>query len=171
MSVIYEHENPGRGEMTRHAQVSGCGQYRYQLWRRWSEGADGVIWVMLNPSTADALKDDPTIRKCIGFTKRWGYGAIWVVNLFGFRATKPSGLLEADDAIGPENPKALDLVMQCKGPVVAAWGANLPRFHVAHRVAVNKRLRAIGAKCLGTSKDGYPRHPLMLPYDTELEDL
>lgn len=79
--------------MDKGAIISECGKYRYQLWRIWDDTKPKVLFIMHNPSTADANEDDPTIRRCIGFAKRWGYGGIYVGNLFAFRATDPKDLL------------------------------------------------------------------------------
>lgn len=155
----------------RTAQVSACGRYRYNLTRTWAPGAAGggtVLWVMLNPSVADAAIDDPTIRKCVGFAKRWDAGAIAVVNLFAFRATDPVELelwsMRGMDVVGPENGAAIDQAMGRADRVVFAWGS--------HR-SVGKRgrdlfdrARALGIEplCIGTTKSGEPRHPLMVSY-------
>ena len=84
------------------AVISDCGKYRYRLTRKWGYGRP-CGFIMLNPSTADALHDDPTIRRCVGFAKAWGCGALIVVNLFAVRATSPREMMRADDPVGPEN--------------------------------------------------------------------
>src|SRR5882724_4976365 len=84
------------------AVLSDCERYRYALWRRWAE-RPAVLFVGLNPSTADALQDDPTIRRCIRFAKAWGYGALYMGNLFAFRATDPRAMKAEADAVGPDN--------------------------------------------------------------------
>lgn len=153
----------------RGAVVSPCGAYRYSLWRRWGEEAFGPLWIMLNPSTADASVDDPTIRRCVGFSRSWGYSSMVVANVFAYRATKPSDLAPAEergiDIVGPENRERLaNLIRYRTGPVVAAWGANsdgeLPR-----ELAVE-----LGADlyCLGLTNSGRPRHPLYVRGDAEL---
>src|SRR5262249_14212908 len=93
-----------REEVRRAAVISDCGRYRYSLTRRWGDAAEPrALFVMLNPSTADAEQDDPTIRRCIGFAKAWGMGSLEVVNLYALRATDPAALLSAPDPIGPKN--------------------------------------------------------------------
>lgn len=92
-------------EVATTAGISECGTYRYWLCREWSPGLDSLVWLMLNPSTADATQDDPTIRRCMGFARRWGYGGITVVNLYAYRATNPRDLLTAADPVGPENDR------------------------------------------------------------------
>jgi hypothetical protein len=125
---------------------------------------------MLNPSTADADVDDPTIRRCIGFSRQWGYGGICVVNLFAFRATDPKELKEAEDLVGPENEK---LLRKLSRPVVVGWGGRIPRTARADflaRILKDKaRREMVGWFCLGKTKMGEPRHPLMLPYSVQVE--
>lgn len=149
------------------AILSPCGLYRYRLTRRWADGPT-CGFIMLNPSTADAEKDDPTIRRCIGFAKREGCGGLIVVNLFAFRATKPIALLDAEDPIGPDaDHHLLDAIQEVDGPLIAAWG-NWNRGHRAADVAA-----MIGAHCacLGKTKDGHPRHPLYVRADAPLVPL
>jgi hypothetical protein len=155
------------------AEMSEDGRYRYLLWRRWDRSLPVMVWVMLNPSTADADTDDATIRRCIGFAKRWGYGGIDVINLFAFRTTYPKELLESGDAVGrPRNIDVFYGAIDQKPPlIVAAWGNSLPPNHDLHTDAVRSVLRSNGAKCLGHTKSGEPRHPVRLAYDTELVPL
>lgn len=151
--------------------------YRYTLERAWSCGPK-VLWIMLNPSTADEFKDDATIRRCIGFTKRWGYCGLGVVNLFALRSTDPRGLLVAKDPIGPQNDQALRLAFLNPGYalMVAAWGRSVSALPAALRGRAGAVLAMAGQEghvlhCLGRTADGDPRHPVRLPYDTELEVL
>ncbi len=85
------------------ADFDGTGAYRYSLWREWDSRRPIVAFVMLNPSTADAAKDDPTIRRCASFARSWGYGSLEVVNLFAYRASEPKRLRQTPDPIGPAN--------------------------------------------------------------------
>ena len=144
------------------AVLSSCGQYRYELWRRWSEGPH-VLFIMLNPSTADATKDDATIRKCVAYAKRWGFGALCVGNLFAFRATDPRDMRAATDPIGPENDATLQRLASEAGVIVAAWGAH--GTHLGRDKAVSKMLPTINA--LHVTKDGLPGHPLYLKNDAK----
>jgi hypothetical protein len=126
---------------------------------------------MLNPSTADADQDDPTIRKCIGFADRLGFGAIVVANLFAFRATDPANLRRAGYLVGPENDHAIAAAARDSNLTICAWGAHargLARPGEAHAI-----LRGIGVtpKALDLTADGIPRHPLMLRYSDALFDL
>lgn len=133
------------------------GRYRYLLWRRWAE-ADSLLFVMLNPSTADAERDDPTIRRCIGFARAWGFGGVEVVNLFAWRATLPRQLAAAKDPVGRHNDAAILEAVARSRAVIAAWGV-----HGALRgrdAQVARLLAATRLRCLGVTRDGAPRHPL-----------
>lgn len=179
------------------AELSDCGRYRYRLWREWRGTHDPVNWrwlheedgsvakdgagydlgeplacvfVMLNPSTADATKDDPTIRRCVGFAKRWNYERVEVINLFAFRSTDPATLLALnhdDDPVGPDNLAHVDRLLPRAGIIIAAWGA-----HGAHLGQDETMLGWLGCPprkvhALGLTKDGHPRHPLYLPSNAE----
>lgn len=148
--------------MNRSAVLSDCGQYRYLLSREWGDPGWRLTFVMLNPSTADAEVDDPTIRRCIRFAQRGGYGAIDVVNLFAYRATKPTELARVADPVGPRN----NVFLHDYAPgAVAAWGAH-PAAHHRYRAVVD----LCGGRqpvmlCLGTTASGAPRHPLYVRGD------
>lgn len=137
------------------AVLSTCGNYRYLLTRRWADG-DTVTWIMLNPSTADASIDDPTIRRCIGFSKEWGYAALRVVNLYAYRATKPEALKAVADPIGPDHAVHFMGALHASALVVAAWGAckHAKIDHVKH-ILTNTLVH-----CLGVTANGSPKHPL-----------
>jgi hypothetical protein len=146
-------------EIIKTAEISDCGKYRWWLQRRWSDGPI-VSFVMLNPSTADAEQDDPTIRKCIAFAKSWGFGMLDVRNLYPYRATDPKNLAKAvesgiDIRGGDRGLRELTL---CVGAslVIAAWGAYpcLSR-QQEFLMALNKAVW-----CIGKNKDGSPVHPL-----------
>lgn len=158
------------------ATMSVCGKYRYLLERDWTDPdgpditpeTDLLTFVMLNPSTADALHDDPTIRRCIGFAREWGYGGIAVVNLYALRSTDPDALFGLDS----EGPLNLDYVKdECLGRhVVLAWGAHKvveQEWQVVEAVLARVRLGAVRIDCLGKTKAGHPKHPLYLPARTE----
>lgn len=154
----------------RSATLSECGTYRYELSRVWSLDGPRVLFVMLNPSTADHDVDDPTIRKCSGFAKRWGFSGLVVVNLFAFRATKPADLKKAEHPVGELNRDyLLNGALECD-EIVCAWGAH-GKLH-GRGLYVRTLLKAHGErrgglKCLGMTKGGQPRHPLYLKNDTE----
>lgn len=153
--------------MSRQADISPDGLYRYSLHRDWRRALAPPKWitfVMLNPSTADGLQDDPTVRRCIGFAKALGGTGLVVVNLYAFRATSPADLWLADDPIGPRNDETLatllDLAHHHDFPIIAAWGAHGGTDRVEQVMAFpgSGRLTA-----LGVTKSGAPRHPLYLP--------
>ena len=144
------------------AEISPCGTYRYLLtWRTRVSNATvaTVPFMMLNPSTADATVDDPTIRRCCGFAERWDAAGIAVANLYALRATDPRALRDHLDPIGPDNDAWLSDVARRAGDLVCAWGTNADPGRVR---AVVEMLKGTGARlwCLGTTKDGHPRHPL-----------
>lgn len=144
-------------------------KYRYRLWRRWSPDFPIAYWIMLNPSTADEMKDDPTIRRCINFTRSWGCGGMEVVNLFAFRSKAPDSLLTCGDPVGPRNDEILQAIAPGKADrIIAAWGAFPQR--LGHRDKhVYEMLKLRNMLCLGMTLKGYPRHPLYVPSETKLE--
>ena len=146
------------GTTDRGAEISECGRYRYKLWRRWGDG--GLLALVgLNPSTADATQDDPTIRRCVAFAKSWGYGSLMMVNLFAFRATLPAQMKNAADPVGPLNDARLLEVALSASLTVAAWGA-----HGAY-LGRGAQVRALLPRLhyLRLTKAGHPGHPLYLP--------
>lgn len=147
------------------ADFSECGTYRYALWREWGDGP-AVNFVMLNPSTADAEKDDPTIRRCIGFAKGWGFDRLVVTNLFALRSSDPKVLYRHESPIGPDNDSVLLARAAGAHWIVFAWGAHVG---VERGVRVAEMLRGFHPGCLGRTKDGCPRHPLYLPKNAALE--
>ena len=142
------------------------GQYRYVLWRTWSQ-EPRLVWVMLNPSTADAETDDPTIRKCTALAKKWGFGGILVINLFALRSTDPKKLKKVADPVGPKNDYYIKDTCWKHKTVVVAWGRNGDDFpeRVAH---VLQLIKDSGAEIslLGKTKTGQPKHPLYLSLKT-----
>lgn len=142
--------------------------YRYLLTRVWDTSVPPMVWVMLNPSTADALSDDPTCRRCMGFARREGAGGIAVVNLFALRSTDPRALTAHRDPVGPLNDVFVRQAVAGATHVVCAWGA-----HGSLRgrsATVSRRLARVGARpqCLGVTSTGEPRHPLYLPRNAAL---
>lgn len=159
--------------MMRSATLSPCRTYRYVLSRVWKSSLPPVIFVGINPSTADEREDDPTIRKCVGFAQRWGFGSIVMLNLFAYRSTDPRGLLDVEDPVGPQNDN--HLAHEIRGPevgsVFVAWGNVHPSLEEMARHRLTRLLLAsLSAKqelfCLGTNQNGSPRHPLYLPWST-----
>lgn len=152
------------GTITRAADISEDGRYRYHLSRFWDPAVHGLAFVMLNPSTADGSADDPTIRRCMRFARDLGFGGMYVVNLYAFRATKPADLWRAEDPVGPENDAYLKrafLAAAAVGkPVIAAWGANARPDRVAQVLDLPLARESLHA--FGLTKGGAPRHPLYL---------
>lgn len=136
------------------------GDYRYSLTRVWDSALPSITFVLLNPSTADAEQLDPTLRRCVSFAKREGYGGMVIVNLYAFRTKSPKLMKAAADPVGPENDRVLAGVT---GTVVAGWGTNADAARVAQVVALLPPLRA-----LGVTKMGHPQHPLYVPGDALL---
>jgi hypothetical protein len=146
----------------RGANISTCGTYRWRLWREDSTGSRTVLFVMLNPSTADACVDDPTIRRCIGFQRRWGFRRLEVVNLFALRATNPAELITHEYPTGIGNHEWIGDAARAATQIVCAWGAVHPKLQ--YRVdSVLRYLRGRELFCLGQNQDGSPKHPLYLP--------
>lgn len=154
--------------LRRSAFISPCGKYRYNLRRSWVLGGNGkeVCFVMLNPSTADGDVDDPTIRRCMNFTKQWGYSSLAVRNLFSLRATDPKELRKAENPIGPKGDLTV-LLCRHADLVVAAWGSSVP-FDRGELVRDKLLLLGVQLWCLGKTKKGSPRHPLYVPNNTQL---
>jgi hypothetical protein len=141
------------------ARISRCGKYRYLLRRQWSVTEGICVFVGLNPSTADAEKDDPTIRRCVGFAKDLGYGSMWMVNLFAYRATSPKEMMRALDPIGPGNNDTLRSVAGSH-MIIAAWGTH------GTYMERDKQVKSILHGRLHTLREtqgGHPAHPLYLP--------
>lgn len=162
------------------AVLSNCERYRYLLWRRWNPDRPGqqlVTFIMLNPSTADATKDDPTIRKCIGFAKRWDFDGILIVNLFAFRATQPADLKREPSPVdeGPgwsngTNDNYIELAVENCQRVICAWGNHgslLQRSEkIRRKLLLNYPNRAFSLGPL--TKVIEPKHPLYVKYDIDL---
>lgn len=147
--------------------------YRYSLTREVAPltgGWDTVTFIGLNPSTADETEDDPTIRRCIGFARSWGFARLKMLNLYAYRATDPTALLNADDPNGPENDCTIAKVVGGSDLVICAWGAFLARTLGSEVRAgrVDALLGMVAAPhCLGLTKEGWPRHPLYVRADQQ----
>ena len=158
---------PARSEIARDAILSPCGKYRYMLSRRWQSGP-ACGFIMLNPSTADASIDDPTIRRCMGFARREGCGGLIVVNLYAYRSSSPAVLAAVTDPHGgPDAEREFHAaVSRVDGPLIAAWGAWSAIRNPAAQIAKQYADRLM---CLGRTKDGHPRHPLYVRADAPLQ--
>ena len=137
-------------------------RYRYLLARGWGRGDRALLWVMLNPSSADDVVDDPTIRRCVSFAMAARYDRMLVVNLFAFRASHPLDLHLAADPVGSENDRAISSALSNSDDVAVAWGAN--PFAAERAKEVMRMIRRMAGApspiCLGKTASGAPRHPL-----------
>jgi hypothetical protein len=140
------------------------GIYRYLLWRCWDTRAPRIVFVMLNPSMADATKNDPTIRRCISFACRWGFGSMEVVNLFAYRATDWRELARASDPVGPDNDAYVEYSVNRANLVMVAWGNQGALREQSRRVLF---LMQQPIHCLGVTRRGHPRHPLYVNGHTQ----
>lgn len=154
--------------MTSGAILSLCGRYRYWLFRQWDTGLPMLVVVMLNPSTADAENNDPTILALIHFAKLWGYGGLIVVNLNAFRASQPP-VMHAEhkagrDVEGPENDQhlanAIRYARSVQRPVLVAWGNGGEFRDAAVKFATLADVFQVDQVCLGRTASGAPKHPL-----------
>lgn len=155
----------------RDAALSPCGAYRYWLSREWPDGnGKQVCFLMLNPSTADHTVDDPTIRRCMGFAKRWGYQRLVVRNLFSLRATDPKTLLAHADPVGPAGDEAIQMV-KASDLVVAAWGAMKADLVVKRErrvVSMMSHPQLVAMMCLEYTGGLKPKHPLYVKATADL---
>ncbi len=138
------------------AKLSTCGSYRYELHRSWDTELESVLFIGLNPSTADHTRDDQTSRVCINFAMRWGYGGVTIANLFAFRSTDPARLKTATDPVGPENNRVLRRLCKKSSLVICAWS------DMGGYLARDKEVLGMINKphCLSRLKSGRPGHPL-----------
>jgi hypothetical protein len=142
--------------------------YRYSLWRAWSAHYPRIVFVLLNPSTADEQSNDPTIWRCMGFARAWNFGSMEVVNLFAYRATEYRELFKVSDPIGGENDHFLMQAVERCSIVVLGWGIRgmlLGRDRQVMSLLADRN----DVYCLGKTKDGQPCHPLYIKSDTNIE--
>lgn len=153
-----------KGDAASVAVYSNCETFRYALTRVWDGDGDRALFIMLNPSTATEVQNDPTVERCERRSRALGFGAFRVLNIFAYRATDPREMRRAADPVGPENDAAIMDGMDWATRVICAWGT-----HGAHQgrgAAVETLLRASGRELLhlGLSKAGHPKHPLYIGY-------
>jgi hypothetical protein len=153
-----------KGDAPSTAVYSDCEHYRYSLTRIWDEKAARVLFVMLNPSTATEVQNDPTVERCERRARTLGYGGFRVANIFAWRATDPRDMRAAMDPTGPENDEILKHSAAWADDIIAAWGVH--GAHLDRGPQVAELLRGTGKPLfhLGLSKAGHPKHPLYLPY-------
>ena len=150
--------------------ISEDGVYRYSLVRDLGDGEKECLFIMLNPSTADASLNDPTIRRCMGFAKGWGYKTLWVTNLFGFRTPDPTELLTAENPVGKENDGYLAEMAVCAKLVICAWGTMGALAKRGEYIKKFLEVRNVKPHHLGLTKHGFPKHPLYLRADTQPQE-
>jgi len=153
--------------ITREATFSKDLLYRFDLTIHERKGFGRILWIMLNPSTADELADDPTIRRCRGFSADWGFGLVQIVNLFALRSTNPWVLKASADPVGPSNDEWIRSAAYSASKIVVGWGVHgalLDRGEQVSRLLADRELL-----CLGRTKEGFPKHPLYLRNDSKLE--
>ncbi|MBI4081716.1 MAG: DUF1643 domain-containing protein [Candidatus Lambdaproteobacteria bacterium] len=151
------------------ATFDPSGRYRYRLIRAWSRRGGRVAFILLNPNTADAERDDATIRRCLGFARGWGHGSLEVVNLFAWCAPRPALLRLAPEPVGPGNDAALRQAAARADRVVAAWGVHGAWRGRDAEVLALLAAEGVTVECFGFTKCGAPRHPLYLPRGTGVE--
>ncbi len=147
------------------AEISPCGIYRYSLWRIWDNSLPKVMFIGLNPSTADAIDDDRTIIKCINFAKNWGFGGIYMTNLFAYRSTDKSKLYVVNEPVGIDNDKYILKYAEKADKIIAAWGNDgcfLNRSEIVYKLFPS-------LFCLQINKTGEPKHPLYVTDNTVLK--
>lgn len=154
------------------ALMDETGKYRLELSRIWDSAEKNIrmiLFIMLNPSTADALVNDPTVRRCMNFAQSWGYGGLYIGNLFAYRSTDPAELIRLSragfDAVHENNDSHLRRMQKDSETTVFAWG-NEGRLQMRDTEIIDK---FPGAFCLGKNQNGTPKHPLYVPAYTQLQ--
>ncbi len=153
-----------KGDAPSVAVYSACETYRYLLTRAWSPEQGRALFIMLNPSTATEVENDPTVERCERRARALGFGAFRVCNIFAFRATDPRVMRAAPDPVGPLNDRAILDSLTWADQIICAWGthgAYLERGALVERLL---RARQVDLWHLGLSKAGHPRHPLYIGY-------
>jgi hypothetical protein len=160
-----------KGDAPSVATYSPCERFRYDLLRVWDGAGGRANFLMLNPSTATEVQNDPTVERCERRARALGFGAFRVTNIFAYRATDPRAMRAEPDPVGPLNDAAIleaaGWAAEAGGPVVCAWGTH--GAHAGRGAAVERLLRGAGHRlsCLGLSKAGHPVHPLYIPYERQ----
>lgn len=143
--------------------------YRYTLFREWDSLFSGhknyIMWNGLNPSVADETQNDNTVSICIEYSKNWGFGSMYMMNLFAICSTDPEGMLSAKDPVGPDNNKWLKKIASKASSIICVWGVD--GGHMERDRAVLKLLKNKTLQCLKKTRDGFPHHPLYMKKVTE----
>lgn len=158
-----------KGDAASIATYSDCETYRYTLTRTWGESGTHALFVMLNPSTATEVQNDPTVERCERRARALGFAAFTVTNIFAFRATDPRDMRSAQDPIGPDNDQAILNAAKTADTIICAWGTHGE--HMARGPQMETVLRAQPKPLyhLGLSKAGHPKHPLYISYTVQPE--
>lgn len=155
--------DPAFGHTAYGATFSECRRWRYTLWRRWSafsEDESLAVWLCLNPSTASEHKNDPTVTRCIEFSKSWGYTGMVMLNLFGYRATDPKEMKRYQEPVGDQNDAAIIEVSQYAKALICGWGNHGSHQDRDLRVLSKLRRAKVKPMCLVVTGKGQPQHPL-----------
>lgn len=156
-----------KGDAHSVATYSDCESYRYTLTRVWDPAGRRALFVMLNPSTATEVQNDPTVERCERRARALGYGAFRVCNIFAYRATDPKVMRAAEDPVGPHNDRAIIEAVDWADDVVCAWGAHGDHRDRGAAVAALLRALPVSPKHLGLTKGGQPKHPLYIGYGVQ----
>ena len=162
--ITREHQ---KGDAASWAVYSDCEHYRYALTRVWDEAAKRITFVMLNPSTATEVQNDPTVERCERRARTLGYGAFRVTNIFAWRATDPKDMRAAADPIGPANDAAITEAAQWAGAAICAWGTHGAHLDRGPEVAEILKQTGVSLYHLGLSQAGHPKHPLYIGYKVQ----
>ncbi|MBF9029582.1 DUF1643 domain-containing protein [Rhodobacterales bacterium HKCCE3408] len=156
-----------KGDAPSEAVYSPCERYRYTLTRTWDPAGKRALFIMLNPSTATEIQNDPTVERCERRARTLGFGAFRVLNIFAWRDTDPKLMRAAEDPVGPANDAAILESLDWADQVICAWGTH--GAHLNRGPEVERLLRAAGAELwhLGLTKDGHPKHPLYIGYGVQ----
>ena len=152
------------------AVYSNCELYRYSLTRSWDSSAKKILFIMLNPSTATEIQNDPTVERCERRAKALGYGAFKVCNIFAYRSTDPKIMRLQKDPIGPENDKIIIKSANWSNNIICAWGTNGSHLNRGKKIEELLRAKNFTLTHLGLSKDGHPKHPLYISYSVSPEN-
>jgi hypothetical protein len=158
-----------KGDAASVAVYSPCERYRYLLTRIWDARGAKALFIMLNPSTATEVQNDPTVERCERRARVLGFGAFRVCNIFAWRDTDPKKMRAAIDPVGPENDRAIAESCLWADRVVCAWGTHGAHLNRGRAVEALIRQTGVTPLHLGLSKNGHPRHPLYLPYAQQPE--
>lgn len=153
-----------KGDAPSTALYSDCERYRYALTRVWDTSAQRLLFVMLNPSKATEVQNDPTVERCERRARALGYGGFRVANIFAWRETDPRKMRAAADPVGPDNDAVLRAACDWADVIIAAWGTHGAFLDRGPAVAALLRDTGCALHHLGLTKDGHPRHPLYVAY-------